>query len=90
MTKRTITVTEEDIANGKQGSSDSCPIALAMSRELGTGVHVGFTVANFRNPNGTYTFIQNPKVAQNFIMAFDGYHMETVLPVSFEVEVPDA
>lgn len=49
-----LRVTKEDIANGIVGDETSCPIAIALVRELGevTSMSVGEDGINFRLPNG--------------------------------------
>jgi len=42
MKKVTIRVTAEDIRNGKPGSSNDCPVALALLRKFPQGANVGY------------------------------------------------
>lgn len=80
----TITVTKDDIKNGKACDCTQCAIALAASRlELGH-VRVGLSFIRF----GTYKRAWLPEKAIAFRKAFDlGYDPE---PITFDVEVYDA
>lgn len=84
----TITVTAEDIANGKTCNSRECPIALAVRRILTTAL-VGpcFILIEGVGVNEQDTRIVLPSVARNFVSMFDGD--KKVEPFSFQIEEPN-
>jgi hypothetical protein len=63
-----ISVTQSDITNGKVGSNESCPIALACKRTLNHAVEVGYASMVLKGDGR----IQLPEAASVFIRAFDG------------------
>ena len=81
-----VTVTEEDIKNGKKQSRKYCPIGLALSREIGTfDVSVGtdqiqFCIWSVEERSSAAT----PPKAVRFIKMFDDG--KTVKPTVFELE----
>jgi hypothetical protein len=72
-----ISVTLEDIRNGKQGHGFSCPIALALRRAGFGRVAVGRSRAEINGRNVTL-----PLSARYFIGGFDR-HPRYVKPFSF-------
>lgn len=77
----TIRVTQEDIDNGERGNCELCPIAHAMSRELGCAVDVSgpCAVVYIHGP----VEIPLPQEARNFILDFD--NVEPVQPFEFQI-----
>jgi hypothetical protein len=79
-----IEVTADDIRLGERNDPWCCPIARAAKRALGYQVDVSSTTLR---PRDTFTYIQLPQVAQEFIYRFDG--MDPVYPFTFDLEVPN-
>lgn len=84
MAGRLITVTLEDIANGKRDNCGYCPIALAMDRELGGQNWAAFCLLSScptpvvgdksekpEHARGDYIAYETPPIAQKFINDFD-------------------
>ncbi|HWL72125.1 MAG TPA: hypothetical protein VNS22_27600 [Geminicoccus sp.] len=85
MAKITIDVTADDIASGRMGDCQRCPIASALLRQGFYEVDVGTDDAGVRRENGPWISFQLPDEARDFISSFDcdgqGW------PFSFELEV---
>ena len=78
-----ISVTREDIRNGKPGRPTECMVALALQRELGISyASVGYREAKIL-VDGQYTKIYLPKRVEKKIRFWDGFHF--VFPFSFEL-----
>ena len=82
----TITVTREDIENGRRCDPDCCPIGRALVRSgiehLGV-VGAGVMVMDERHYT---TVVPLPGPVKDWILAFDG--KRPVEPISFELMVP--
>lgn len=79
----TIQVTAEDIRKGRRNISKSCPIALAINRQLEITVEVGgyfIFMGSSRYPLSDLVF--------GFVGNFDLYGPESVKPFSFELTLP--
>lgn len=96
-----IHVTQEDIDNGIKGSSASCPIALAVKREISKS-HQVWVGANgivieiktpwwkriFSNELYDYKKISLPKKAEGFVINFDSYNDASITrPFDFEIKI---
>ena len=87
--KRTVTVLQDDIDNGRRNSADNCAIALAAKRDLFLenlwvdGVSMTFA-GTWVSGTGT---AELPAAARQFVTRFDG-NLE-VEPFKFEIDVPD-
>jgi hypothetical protein len=78
-----ISVTREDIKNGKPGRPTECMVALALKRELGVSyASVGYREAKILI-DGQYTKLYLPKRVEKKIRFWDGFHF--VFPFSFEL-----
>jgi hypothetical protein len=78
-----ISVTREDIRNGKPGKPSECMVALALKRELGICyASVGHREAKILI-DGQYTQLYLPTRVEKKIRFWDGFHF--VLPFSFEL-----
>lgn len=81
MSKIKISVTAEDIANGKIAEAYECPISLAIGRALGTnGVGV---CGSWIDLNGKHLEIS--ELAANFVSEYD--YGNFVEPFEFELEI---
>lgn len=73
----TVEVTQADIANGKQGDCNFCPIALALNRHAPANHHftVGTDRANLESVESIDSLITEsvvmPRVAIEFVSSFD-------------------
>lgn len=78
-----ISVTREDIRNGKPGKPSECMVALALKRELG----ISYASVGHREAliliDGQYTKLYLPKRVEKKIRFWDGFHF--VFPFSFEL-----
>lgn len=85
----TVEVTQDDIANGKQGECGFCPIALALNRHAPANHHftVGSNTATLcredRNDSIPLETASLPLVASRFVYDFD--HTSTVRPFTFKI-----
>lgn len=78
-----ISVTREDVRNGKAGKPTQCMVALALKRELGISyASVGYKEARILI-DGQYTKLYLPKSVEKKIRFWDGFHF--VFPFSFEL-----
>ena len=77
----TITVTSDDIANGKPGQATSCPVALGAYRAGVAEALVG--PREIRYGRG---WVPLPRSAIRFVRAFD--HGRPVAPFRFRLNVP--
>lgn len=73
-----ITVTQNDIDNGRIGQPESCALALAIGRAAGHTSSVGFTSVMIEGE--VYSL---PKIAEDFRRDFDSY--KKVEPIEFEI-----
>jgi hypothetical protein len=83
-----IDVTQNDINNGTPGLCASCPIAIAASRAMESGVRVGLVrifLDDFTCAAPYLSAGRMPPEALRFIDAFD--HHQPVAPFSFDVEM---
>ena len=85
MTRVRVSVTAEDIAQGKPYVCWGCPVAIAMTRTLGYPVAVDewrwfMEEGSVRRLHGL------PDAVQAFVKAYD--QQQPVAPFSFTVEVP--
>jgi hypothetical protein len=80
-----ITVTAEDIKNGKPDMPEFCPIALAVKR-AGLCEHPYVISTYIDCEDGT--FYDLPHNASEFITMFDAH--KTVQPFEFDIEVPSS
>lgn len=78
-----ITVTEQDILDGVQGSSSGCPIALAMFSAGARRAGASSIEMTWQDADGNYWSGRTPEVAARFISDFD--HDEAVFPIEFTV-----
>lgn len=69
----TITVTAEDVAHGKRGDCETCPVALALTRRLGRSVYVSVapTRATIRTEGLPATHYWHPSPLVAAINEFD-------------------
>lgn len=78
-----VTVTQEDIDNGKRCHAQECPFALALARvlppetKIAVGVYTMFV-------NGTV--IELPREIERWTAAYD-YHGQSVSPATFELDL---
>lgn len=84
----TVEVTAEDIAKGKGGQTDACPIALACRRVGYPAAHVGYSGWS---PNGTdighpWPVGPLPEEARRFVVDFD--QGSPVKPATFRLPLP--
>lgn len=84
-----ISVTADDIKNGKPINERCCPIALAASRVIKKGedetLYVGMNFLAIETPEKPYDkSVQIPRVATDFILSFD--KGEEVFPFEFEID----
>lgn len=85
----TVDVTQDDIANGKQGECGFCPIALALNRHAPANHHftVGSSTATLlredRSDSIPLETVLLPRVAEAFVRSFD--HRYTVEPFTFDL-----
>ncbi len=94
--KKTIKISVEakDIENGKRRNGESCPIALAIGRQLKNKNYFlsisssGSSYLYSHNPFLTVTLFGLPDKAEKFIRKFDKKGRKTVKPISFELELP--
>lgn len=80
-----IEVTQEDIENGQRGSSDRCPIARAVLRNLRVipeGLYVGLQAIETEEE-----WFELPREAKLFIRAFDGAGSDRPLPFAFDLPI---
>jgi hypothetical protein len=78
-----ISVTREDIRNGKPGKPTECMVALALKRELGISyASVGYREAKVLI-DGQYTKLYLPGRVEKKIRFWDGFRF--VFPFSFEL-----
>lgn len=78
-----ISVTWEDIRNGKPGRPAECMVALALKREIGVSyASVGYREAKIL-VDGQYTKLYLPSKVEKKIRFWDGFHF--VFPFSFEL-----
>lgn len=80
-----VTVTAEDIANGRPCEPCLCPLAIAIERATGRAVNVETDEVGII---GTPLAACLPDAAQAFIARFDG--VLPVEPFEFEIEWEDA
>lgn len=80
-----VQVTQHHIDYGMQGSSGSCPVAMAIED---SGLGFALVYAEFalvRRRGGVVTLVL-PEPVQRFVKDYDGG--ARVAPIEFEVEVP--
>jgi hypothetical protein len=81
-----ICVTAEDIAQGKQYVSHSCPVALSLKRQGYCGINVWVDRLSFLDPNNdTFYHYSNPFDLADFIKNFD--RKRDVQPASFYLDL---
>lgn len=85
MTKHTIEITQEDIKNGKKQNCWRCPIALALKRKF-PAKNLWVQEVFIEDKGSNNEEYDLPKDAICFISKFD--NEETVLPFSFEIDLP--
>ena len=84
-----ITVTEDDIRHGEQFSPTSCPVALAVDRELSATFTVsGFGGIAFEGEGEDFFHVDTPQEVTGFIQDFDA-GCEVKPPAPFSIEVPE-
>lgn len=85
MTTVKVKVTAEDIRGGQRGSIRLCPVALALSREVGrrclVGGHYIYLGDNLFSPN-----VPSPAEVRSFVGEYDCGGKPT--PFEFDLEVP--
>lgn len=74
-----VEVTEEDIKQGEQYSTQLCAVALAASRALGRRANCGFTALSVAGKD-----FHLPEVVSDWIKAFDA-SKSNVGPIKFEM-----
>lgn len=82
-----VSVTAEDIANGKHGNCSLCPVALAVNRAIGQkfdAVRIGFRNAEFGYGDPDERVL--PWRAQEFVLDYESGR--PVEPFEFEMDVP--
>jgi hypothetical protein len=85
--KQLVEVTAGDIECGVRGSARECPVALAVSRALDTGVRVGVHRVYRENRLASLPL---PSAVAEFIINFDTRPEDTHFePFSFEIELPE-
>lgn len=88
---KTISVTEEEINNGKEYNCSFCPIALALKKLIDSKYLVSVTIGWFRIALKEYEeekYIVLPKEAGDFIRIFDRA-LYKPNPIKFEVDIPE-
>lgn len=91
MTTKLIKVTAEDIAQGNRKEPASCPVAKAISRELGMTANVGISFLHTIDPKhvgdkkAVWNKYPTPNKASRFIQRFD--RQMPVEPFEFELEM---
>ncbi len=78
----TISVTQEDICNGKRKSNNNCPVALALNRQAGKGHSMGFGIC--KKVGSKFRYFRTPPEVYEFVILFDAGI--PVLPFEFELE----
>lgn len=83
----TITVTQQDIIDGKRESTCACPIALAANRCIqGAVARVNDDWINISYMSGRFESLALPMEAETFVLCFDtGLPVE---PFTFELPIP--
>jgi len=66
----TVTITRQDIQNGKRGSATDCPVALALRRVLNVPVEVWSYQAVLVEPGGRRV-VPLPLDVRDFVRRFD-------------------
>lgn len=84
--KYTVEVTQADIDFGIRGNGVHCPLARAISRCTGKHACVGIRCWYFTGDSSPYMPL--PDDAARLRRGFD--YGNTVSPITFELEVPDA
>jgi hypothetical protein len=86
-----ITITQEDIENGQPHEPESCPLALALKRELiNYRVRVQSDYIHFwpyydQKINFGQYIIHTPKLAQDFISYFDRFEEGKITTLNIPV-----
>lgn len=78
-----ITVTQQDIEQGKRRDEQSCPVALACKRAGLSEPRVdNYYVSYISREDGSFSFLL-PQQVKNFIIAFD--NQKSVQPFNFDL-----
>jgi len=81
-----IKLTKQFIENGYPGSSDRCPIALAMRAEGCYFVEVESDTVSYKTPYGKSVCAPLPEIAEEFVMMFDQYpERHHLMPIEFDL-----
>lgn len=84
-----IHTTQQDIDVGRIHSHEQCPVSLAINRVLGNDYHavVSDSLISIETTGGLHAHsMWTPKVAGNFIRAFD--NNVKVHPFTFDLDIP--
>lgn len=88
---RKVSITEEHIRLGKQGSFASCPVALAIKEHTGKiSILVNSSSARFKiGKGGDAEWLERmaPEVMSKFVVRFDAG--QPVTPINFDLDIPD-
>lgn len=86
----TVDVLQEDIDDGLRGVCGKCPIHLAMRRLVHPNVRfsVGCSGVTFYPLTADHYSIGLPLSAQGFVYRFDELGNNSVLPFSFDLDIP--
>ena len=84
-----ITVTEEDIKNGKARNCSECPVALALRRHGLPHAEVDYDSIHYEGPDGFPRTIEIPDRVYNFVKSFDAGSWLHAHPFEFDLEVPE-
>lgn len=83
----TIRLIDDDIRLGLRCQPDSCPLARAMTRDLGVHCEVGLSMAMV---NG-WTCVSLPKIATDWRRRFDEailFRSLRIRPITFQITLP--
>jgi len=78
----TISVTQEDICNGKRNSNNNCPVVLALNRQAGRGHSMDFGI--YKKAGSKIHYFRTPSKVYEFVILFDAG--KPVWPFEFELE----
>lgn len=86
----TVDVLKEDIDGGLRGACEKCLIHLAMRRLVRPSVQfsVGCSGVTFYPLTADHYSISLPLSAQGFVYRFDELGNNSVLPFSFDLDIP--
>lgn len=85
-----VDVTQADIDNGVAGKSESCPVAIAVSRAMESGVRVALGRVFVDDPRRAQPYFSSgllPLNAREFIGLFDNH--KPVQPFAFDVDMKE-